>query len=81
MSLIKTGIAFCAQHTVFPSAHTLRFTFCLTNGRERESSICAKTEAWTLFSIFSPEGVRETSSQSETCEKTAPSLSYSLKND
>ena len=33
-SLTTTGIAFCAQPTDFPTAHTLGFTFC--SGRERE---------------------------------------------
>ena len=34
LSLIKTGAAFSAWLTVFPSAHTLEFTFCLINGRK-----------------------------------------------
>ena len=47
MSLIKTGTALCARPTVFPSAHTLGFTFCSINGRER-------AETWTLLSISLP---------------------------
>ena len=40
---------------VFPSAQTLGFTFCSIKGRERESSIFMKTEAWTLLSISLPK--------------------------
>ena len=54
MGLIVTRAAFCAWPTVFSSAHTLGFTFCSINGRERAGSICMKTEAWTLLSIFLP---------------------------
>jgi len=50
-----TGIAFCVQPKVFPSAHTLGFTFCSINGRERASSIFMKTEAWTSVSISLPK--------------------------
>ena len=57
MSLIVTGIAFCAQPIVFPSAHTLGFTI---NGRDREGSLFMKTVAWTLFSMCLPIGRRET---------------------
>ena len=42
LSLTTTGIAFCAQPTDFPSAHTLGFTFCSIKGREREGSIFMK---------------------------------------
>ena len=56
MSLIVTGIAFCAQPIVFPSAHTLGFTI---NGRDREGSLFMKTEAWILFSMSLPIGMRE----------------------
>ena len=55
LSLTTTGIAFCAQPTDFPSAHTLGFTFCSIKGREREGSIFMKTEAWTLLSIPLPK--------------------------
>ena len=55
LSLTTTGIAFCAQPTDFPSAHTLGFTFCSTKGREREGSIFMKTEAWTLLNISLPK--------------------------
>ena len=41
-------------NSVFPSVHTLEFTFCSINGRERASSIFMKTEAWTLFRISFP---------------------------
>ena len=54
MSLIVTGIAFCAQPIVFPSAHTLGFAFCSINGRERAGSMFMKTEAWTVFNISLP---------------------------
>ena len=47
--------AFCAQPTDFPSAQTLGFTFCSTRGRESESSIFMKTEAWTLVNISLPK--------------------------
>ena len=53
--LTTTGIAFCAQPTDFPSAHTLGFTFCSIKGKEREGSIFMKTEAWTLLSISLPK--------------------------
>ena len=53
LSLTSTGIAFCVQPR-FTLAHTLGFIFCSTNGRERESSICMKTKAYTLFSISLP---------------------------
>ena len=52
MSLTATGIAFCAQPTGFPSAHTLGFTLCSIHGRERENSIFMKTEVWTLLNIL-----------------------------
>ena len=52
--MIVTRAAFCAWPTVFSSAHTLGFTFCSINGRERAGSIFMKTEAWTLLSIFLP---------------------------
>ena len=51
LSLIATGIAFCAWPTVFTSAHTLAFTF---SSVIRAGSIFMKTEAWTLFSISLP---------------------------
>ena len=71
LSLTTTGIAFCARHTDFPSAHTLEFTFCSIKGREREGSIFMKTEAWTLLSISLPKGVREILARSETRVKIA----------
>ena len=39
---------------VSPSAHTLGYAVCLSNGREREGFIFIKTEAWTLISISFP---------------------------
>ena len=44
LSLTTTGIAFCAQPTDLPSAHTLGFTFFSIKGREREDSKFMKTE-------------------------------------
>ena len=52
---LTTGIAFCAQPTDFPSAHTLVFIFCSIKGRKREGFIFMKTEAWTLLSISLPK--------------------------
>ena len=52
--MIKTGTAFCVWSTIFPSAHTLGFTFCSVNGRERAGFIFMKTEAWILLSISLP---------------------------
>ena len=40
--------------TVFPSAHTLGFTFCSINGRERAGSVFMKIEIWTSLSISLP---------------------------
>ena len=59
LSLITTGTAFCAQPTVFPLAHTLGFTLCSINGREREVSTLMKIKAWTLLSIIPPQKVWE----------------------
>ena len=50
-----TGIAFWAWPTVFPSSHTLGFTFCSVNGKEIEGFIFMKTEAWALLSISLPK--------------------------
>ena len=33
--MTKIETVFCAQPTVFPSVHTLGFTFCSNNGREQ----------------------------------------------
>ena len=49
LSLIRKGTTFCAQPTVFISAHTLGFTF---SSVKRAGSIFMKTEAWTLFSML-----------------------------
>ena len=49
--MIKIGTALCARPTVFPSAHTLGFTFCSI---KTAGSIFMKTEAWTLLSISLP---------------------------
>ena len=54
LHLIKTGTAFCVWSTIFPSAHTLGFTFCSINGRERAGSIFMKIETWTLLSMSLP---------------------------
>ena len=54
LSLLATGIAFCARPTVFPSTHTLGFTFCSISERERAGSIFINTEAWTLLSTSLP---------------------------
>ena len=73
LSLATTGKAFCAQPTVFPSTHTLEFTFCSVPGRERGASIFMKIEAWTCSVYPSLKGVREFLSWSETHVKTAQS--------
>ena len=70
---LTTGIAFCAQPTVFPSTHTLGFTFCSVCGRESGASIFMKTEAMTCSVYPSLKGVKDTLSWSETCVKTAQS--------
>ena len=58
LSLITTGTAFFVQPTVFPWAHTLGFTLCSINGRERKVSVFVKIEAWTLLSIIPPQNGR-----------------------
>ena len=69
LSLTTTGIAFCARHTDFPSAHTLEFTFCSIKGKEREGSIFMKTEAWTLLSISLPKrGEGDSGTIRNSCE-------------
>ena len=74
LSLTTTGIAFCAQPTDFPSAHTLVFTFCSINRREREGSIFMKTEAWTLLSISLPKrGEGDSGTIRKTCENNTGS--------
>ena len=74
LSLTTTGIAFCAQPTDFPSAHTLGFTFCSAKGREKEGSIFMKTEAWTLFSIFLPKrGEGDSGTIRNSCENSPES--------
>ena len=73
LSLTTTGIAFCAQPTVFPSTHTLGFTFCSVHGRESRASIFMKTEAMTCSVYPSLKGVKDTLSWSETRVKTAQS--------
>ena len=72
LSLILIGIALCAWPTVFPSAHILGFTFCSFNG-DKEWAPYSWKQAWTLFSISLPKGVRETLAQSETHVKTVES--------
>ena len=73
--------AFCAQPIVFPLAHTLVFTFCSINERERAGSIFMTTEAWTLFSISLPRSGEGDPAQLETHEKIVQSPSCSLKDD
>ena len=74
LSLTTTGIAFCAQPTDFPSAHTLGFTVCSTKGREREGSIFMKTEAWTLFCRFLPKrGEGDSGTIRNSCESNTES--------
>ena len=74
LSVTTTGIAFCAQRTDFPSAHTLGFTFCSTKGREREGSIFIKTEAWTLLSISLPKrGEGDSGTIRNSCENSTES--------
>ena len=67
--LTTTGIAFCAQPTDFPSAHTLGFTFCSIKGRKKEGSIFMKTEAWTFLSISLPKrGEGDSDTIRNSCE-------------
>ena len=74
MSLTATGIAFCAQPTDFPSAHTLGFTLCSIHERERENSIFMITEAWTLLNISLPKrGERNSSTIRNSCENSSES--------
>ena len=76
LSLTATGIAFCAQLTDFPTAHTLGFTFCSTKGKEREGSIFMKTEAWTLLSISLPKrGEGDSGTIRNSCENSTESQS------
>ena len=71
-NLTATGIAFCAQPTDFPSAHTLGFTFCSINCREREGSIFMKGEAWTLLNISLPKrGEGDSSTIRNSCENSS----------
>ena len=74
LSLTTTGIAFCARPTDFPSAHTLGLAFCSIKGRERESSIFMKTEAWTLLSISLPKsGKGDSGTIRKLCENSTES--------
>ena len=76
-----TGTVFCAQLIVFPSVHTLEFTFCSINGRERASSIFMKTEAWTLFSISFARRGEWNSGKIRNSWENSKSPNCSLKDD
>ena len=62
------------QFCVFPSAHTLGFTFCSINGMEREGSIFMKIETWTLLSRSLPKsGEGESGMIRNSCENSTES--------
>ena len=68
LSLTRIETVFCAQPTVFPSVHTLGFTFCSNNGREQAPHY--ENRGLDLAQYILPrkhEG--ETLAQSETREK------------
>ena len=61
------------QFCVFPSAHTLGFTFCSINGMEREGSIFMKTEA-TLLSLSVPKrGKGDSGTIRNSCDNSTES--------
>ena len=70
LSLIMTGTAFCVQPTVFPSAHTLGFTFCsVKNSRFH----IHENRGLDLAQYISLEELRETLAWFETQENSTES--------